>query len=135
MPRCAKARDVIMARKWIEQIFGWDPLRDGEWWTVAVEDVTRCTEPRGMLVKLRFLDAPHLGRVEDIFLDLPARPVGSTVEFVRSAGLETPDGAFVPRDAISRTVRARFAPAPDGKSWVAVGFEPVASGTGPAGPA
>lgn len=120
-----------MARKWIERI-GWDAFREGEWYTVAVEEVTKCAEPRGMLVKLLFRESPHTGRVQDVFLSLPGRPSSVTAEFVRSTGIETPDGTFTPRDAIGRTIKARFAPSPDGKNWIAAGFQPAAADTAPA---
>ena len=114
-----------MARKWVERMVGWDTFREGEWYTVAVEEVTKCAEPRGMLVKLLFRESPHTGRLQEVFLSLPARPSGVTTEFVRSTGLAAPDGTFAPRDAISRTLRARFALSPDGQGWTAAGFEPA----------
>jgi len=113
-----------MPRKWSFKIEDW-PALAAAFYLMKVLGVSKSKSPAGLLVEPEQLDKSQAGRRHTVSLPLPCRPEGLTAAFFRAAGLDVSIGTVTPADAIGTILKARMEPAPDGKGYQAVAFEPV----------
>ena len=113
-----------MPRKWTLQIEGW-PALAAAFYLMKVLGISKSKSPAGLLVEPEQLDKSQAGRRHTVSLPLPCRPEGLTAAFFRAAGLDVSIGTVTPADAVGAILKIRLEPAPDGKGYQAVAFEPV----------
>jgi len=112
-------------RKLTLKIEDW-PALPIAFYLMKVLGISKSKSPAGLLVELEHLDKSQAGRRHTILLPLPCRPDGLTARFLIAAGLDVSiDSVVTPADAVGATLRVRLEPAPDGKGYQAVAFEPM----------
>jgi len=111
-------------RKWTLQIEDW-PALPVAFYLMKVLGVSKSKSPLGLLVELEHLGKSQAGRRHSVLLPLPCRPGSLTASFLGAAGLDVSIGTVTPADAIGAILKARMEPAPDGKGYQAVAFEPM----------
>ena len=113
-----------MPQKWTLKIEGW-PALPVAFYLMKVLGISKSKSPAGLQVELEHLDKSQAGRRHTVSLPLPCRPEGLTAAFLKAAGLDVSIGTVTPADAVGAILKIRLEPAPDGKGYQAVAFEPV----------